>query len=263
MANEMLEAQVFTENLDRLLSGLEIKDEILQAELKSTLQFAARIKSLRRSPDARFASKLKSSLLQKLAEQETQAKSNWFNRLFPHEPVWQMVTVLAVIIIAGVSVWAVVLRPETSPPIVNVPTNTVPATMAPSTTTPGATYAPGTYLAASASTDKAAYQAGEPVTIKVQLKNVTSQPFLLAQFPPILSLMTADSQPAFTFQAGQSPTTLAPGETLTFYKTWNQTLTRGDSAPAGTYHLELEDVQYQGQALHLNLQQPVSFTITN
>jgi uncharacterized protein YfaS (alpha-2-macroglobulin family) len=139
---------------------------------------------------------------------------------------------------------------------------TTPAgTTAAPTTAPATTYAPGTYLLASASTDKAIYQPGEQVTIKVQLKNVTSQPFLLAQFPPILSLMTADSQPVYTFAAGQTQTTLAPGETVIFYKTWNQTLTRGEAAPAGTYHLELEDIQYQGQALHLNLQQPVSFTI--
>jgi hypothetical protein len=273
MADEILEAQVFTDNLDRILSGMAPQDENLQADLKSALQFSTRMKNIRRSPDAGFASKLKSSLLQKLAAQEAKSQDNWFKRFFPHEPVWQIVTAAVVVIVAGVSLWATVIRPDVSEPVVNVPTITVPATTAPSTlapattapatTTPSSTYAPGTYLAASASTDKSFYQPGEQVSIKVQLKNVTSQPFLLAQFPPILSLMTEDSQPAYTFQSGQSQTTLAPGETLTFYKTWDQTLIRGDSAPAGTYHLELEDIQYQGQALRLNLLQPVSFSITN
>jgi hypothetical protein len=281
MPDEMLEAQVFSENLDRILAGMGSQDENLQADLKSALQFSARMQGLRPSPDARFASKLKSSLLQKLAAQDAAAKDNWFSRFFPHEPVWQMVTVLAVIIIAGVSVWAAVLRPGASPPVVNLPVTTAPATTsapttaapatttaavtataAPSTTPAATSYAPGTYLIANASTDKSVYKTGEPVRISVELKNVSSQPFLLAQFPPILSLMTADSQPVYTFAAGQSQITLAAGQTASFSQPWNQTYAQGGNVAAGTYYLELEDIQFQGQNLKLNLQQPVSFTIT-
>jgi hypothetical protein len=54
---------------------------------------------------------------------------------------------------------------------------------------------------------------------------------------------------------------LAPGQTITFQENWPQVDANGSSVSPGTYYLELEDIDYQGQALHLNLAQPVSFTI--
>jgi hypothetical protein len=130
------------------------------------------------------------------------------------------------------------------------------------TTSPPVSYPAGTYLVASAGTDKSIYNSGETVRIEVTLQNVTSQPFTIQQFPPILSLMQSPSKlPVYTFTVAAAPLTLAPGQKVTFDENWSQVDANGVRVSPGSYYLELEDIDYQGQALHLNLAQPVSFTI--
>jgi hypothetical protein len=135
------------------------------------------------------------------------------------------------------------------------------ATVAP-TTSPPVSYPAGTYLVASAGTDKSIYNSGETVRIEVTLQNVTSQPFTIEQYPPILSLMQSPSKlPVYTFTVAAAPLTLAPGQKVTFDENWPQVDANGVRVSPGSYYLELEDIDYQGRALHLNLAQPVSFTI--
>ena len=112
-----------------------------------------------------------------------------------------------------------------------------------------------------ASTDKSSYAPGEKVVIQVSLKNSGAQPLLLAEYPPILSLMSALGNPVFTFLGSQPGRTLAAGEVVSFSETWNQIDSKGRAVEAGRYYLELEDIDLQGQTYKLQLSQPVSFEI--
>jgi hypothetical protein len=308
---KLYESDVFTEKVDRLLAGEDTAPGAeLNADLRSALDFARQIKALRPSPSPAFQANLKARVLVKINENAAAAKSGWFWRLIPREPVWQAAAVLLVIVIVGVAIWGAHFRTGGGPPIAQVTTTTTTATatmtsttsatvtattttasttatatstatatvtatttatmtattttMTTATTTPTATSTSpaGNYLAVYAQTDKSAYSAGQPVNIQVTLQNITDQPFTIKQYPPYLSLMrAADSLPVYTFMNGTMDLTLAPGQQVTFQDYWLQVDAKGNAVPPGVYYLELEDIDYQGQALHLKLTQPVSFTI--
>jgi hypothetical protein len=140
------------------------------------------------------------------------------------------------------------------------PASTVPATSAAPTSAPAAG-ASGIFLRAGAITDKTVYAAGEDVKITVRLTNLNSQTVTLDQFPP-LSLMRADTKmPAYTFAAMKDNRTLAPYETASYIFDWNQLDSKGAPAASGFYYVELEDLDYQGRSVQLNLAQPVTFDI--
>jgi hypothetical protein len=284
----------FSENIDRLLTGQEIRDAAeTDQDLKSALDFARLMKLKRPQPAAQFQSNLKARLLEKLAEQEAEVQPTWFQRLMPRQPVWQAVTAVIVILVISGIVLGIVLHNGGTEPVVQAPTTSAPAmtTSAPATTktattttatktttatttaaatttsaAPSATVPSGIQgvrLSAEATTDKSSYAPGEPVVIQVNLKNLGARPVILAQFPPILSLMSAAGEPVLSFMAGQSGRTLVVGESVSFYQVWGQKDARGRSVASGRYYLELEDIDMQGQAYKLKLSQPVSFEITN
>jgi hypothetical protein len=232
-------------------------------------------------------------LLQKLTQPASEVEPTWFQKLFVRRPLWQTVSAVLVVLVFSGIILSVVLRNEPSAPVIQAPDKTFPAitTQAPaltSTTPAKSTTAPATTVAAAttatsaaattsaaaaptgiqnvkimaeASTDKNSYAPGEKVVIEVKLKNAGSGPLVLAQFPPILSLMSSAGNPVISFLGNQGARTLAAGETASFYQIWDLTDAKGRSVPAGIYHLELEDLDMQGQAYKLHLSQPVSFEI--
>jgi hypothetical protein len=132
------------------------------------------------------------------------------------------------------------------------------------TTAAPTTAASGTnqYLAAAGNTDKAAYISGEKVNIRMVWQNVTAQNLTVEQFPPIISLMQKSTgQPVFTFKAGQTALTLAPGEQAEYAAQWDQMDAYGRPAVPGSYYVELEELYYQGQAVPMKLSSPVEFRI--
>ncbi len=75
MGRERDIAKKFTENLDRILAGEEIKaDPAMDAELRAALDFARKMAALRTAPSAPYQARLKAALLQKLDEQEALAQ---------------------------------------------------------------------------------------------------------------------------------------------------------------------------------------------
>jgi hypothetical protein len=277
--------QLFAEKLDRLLAGEDIHGEAeADTDLRTSLDFARKMKLLRIEPSARFKSHLKARLLEKLDEQERhdEAGRGWLARLI-RQPVWQAVGVLVFMIVVGSAVWGSGIispsRQETVAPTVaapapnadltittgpmagTAPTTTVPAATSPEkTTTPS--YPTGTYLAASASTDKYAYQSGETVNIRVEWQNVTSGNLTVDEYPPILSIMDkATGQAVYTFQAGEAARTLVPGEKADYVQTWNQLDARGRPVTPGSYYLELEEMYYQGKSVPITLDSAVNFVI--
>jgi len=151
-----------------------------------------------------------------------------------------------------------------APPVVPAPATTPPATWAPAATSPAIAAAPSgkSLLSNSALPDKSSYLPGEAVNIRVDMKNVTAQPVLIENFPPIMSLIDSRTgQPVYTFTAGQTAKTLAAGESVTFYQVWNQYDSKGRLVSPGNYRLELEEVYNQGQSVPMELTYPVYIEI--
>ena len=275
MSREFESEKEFLKNLDRLLAGEEIKtDPMMEKDLSTSLDFAKKMIALRTSPSSEFKAQLKSRLLKKLVEQEeavhTEKKHSWFSRFAPRQLVWQAITVVLVMVMVSGIMWSTGVFRFSRTPITN-PTTT--ATVSPTTTSttkhttipttqPTSPVGQRALLKADASTNKTSYLPGEKVEIVVSLKNVTPQPIKIEKYPPILSLMQATSmQPVYTFAAGIASITLAPDETKKFVVSWDQRDSKGRDVISGEYYLELEDLDYQGQTIQLNFNNPVRFNI--
>jgi hypothetical protein len=274
------EERLFSEKLDRMLAGQEIQiDGAVDNDLRTALDFARKMTSLRTTPSSRFKAHLKARLLQRIDEQEARSESRrgWFSRLI-RQPVWQAVAVMVFMIVVGGVIWGSGVFNPSRPPIVNAPTPAFPATSAPPMTSaapaissaPATSAAPaatapalqGLYLAASGSTDKSSYLPGEKVSIHMEWQNVTSQNLTINEYPPILSIMDKSTgQAVYTFQAGKTAITLAPGQRVDYIEPWDQLDAQGRPVAPGSYYLELEEMYYQGRAVPMTLTRPVSFTI--
>ncbi|MDD5703510.1 MAG: hypothetical protein PHU23_15855 [Dehalococcoidales bacterium] len=259
--------ELFSEKIDRLLANEDVQyDAVMDHDMRTALDFARTMRDLRPAPSAEFQSRLKARLLQKLNERKERSGTGWFWRFIPHEPVWQVLAVLAVMVVVGGVLWGTFFRPA-PPGVVSVPTIQPPAVTAPPATSAAPTttspaVVPGIYLQAGAGTDKPVYASGETVRIDVTWQNVTNMNLTVEQFPPLLSLMQKSSgQPVYTFPAGRDPRVLAPGETASVSLEWTQTDHQGRRVAPGGYYLELEEMYYQGNAVPMNLTRPVDFNI--
>ena len=125
MARGSQAEKIFGQNLDRLISGLEVGNlPETDLDLKSALDFARIMKIRRPQPSPRFQSELKARLMQKLAQQETEVQPTWFEKLMPRQLLWRAVTILAVLLVAGGIFTGILLRNNGSAPIVQAPTTT-------------------------------------------------------------------------------------------------------------------------------------------
>ncbi|MDO8490459.1 MAG: hypothetical protein Q7T04_00405, partial [Dehalococcoidia bacterium] len=221
----------FSENIDRLLAGEAVEADPSVADDTRTAQaFAQKMIALRGSPSAQFQAQLKARLLNTL-NAESARRPAWYERVWPRRGGWQVAIALALLMVV---IGIVGVRTLYQPP--------VPVQVA------------GAYFAISAKTDEPVYRPGEQVRISVTMKNVTPEPIEMEQFPPILSLMRAETrQPVYTFIQGKAAHTLAPEQSVTFQVIWDQRDDKGRMSPAGAYYLELEDLDYQGQSLKLDL----------
>jgi hypothetical protein len=228
----------FSENLDRLLAGQQA-ESLPDRDDEKALAFARKMAVLRPAPRAEFKSRLKATLLQKLAEKEASeaARPSWLQTLV-RRPAYAIALAAFFIAIVFGGLWASgVFNPAQAPFIPTV-------------------------VQVSADTDKDSYSRGEQVTINVSLKNITTETLNFNEWPPILSLMReSDHMAAYTFAAGTPGKSLAPGETGMFTLTWNQRDANGNQTAQGRYFIELEDLYYQGTAVKLAPVEPVEFQI--
>jgi hypothetical protein len=259
MGREKEAEKKFTEYLDRILAGEEIKaDPAMDEELRAALDFARKVSSLEAVPSAQYQARLKARLLQKLEEQEARQKEarGSFWGIFRSHPVWQGAVALLLVIIALTIIW----RAGFFQPSITTPAHAPAATTAVPTTT-AAVPSAGTLVSIDAKTDKSVYQPGEAVKIELSMKNVSQKPLTIEDFPPIMSLMQADTkQPVYTFPAGKETRVLASNAVVTFTYTWNETDFNGRPVN-GSYYVELEDLEYQGNPYQLILNKPVKFEI--
>lgn len=266
----------FSEQIDRLLAGHELKtEEQPDDDLRTALEFASKMAGLRADPSPGFEARLREKLQRSLEERETRKRS-WLKRLVAQQSIWQAAAAAVFIIIIASVLWVSGVfsfsRPKTVMLPAPTPALTAPAgtTSAPTSTTLAASTAPalpatsmpGILLKVNASTDKTLYAPGEPVVINVTIKNAGSQNLPIEKYPPILSLMDAATrQPVYTFSAGSSSANLAPDASITYSETWHQQNAGGGTVAPGSYYVEMEDLDYQGQAVKLTLSKPVQFTI--
>jgi hypothetical protein len=265
----------FAQYIDRIMAGESIQlDPSMDAEMRADLDFLKKVRSLGQTPTAQFEARLRAYLLAKLeAQQAQQPKEGWsFFRIF-RQPAWQAAIAVMLVILVISIVWRQgVFRHEenlapSSPAATTTPASTqktIATTAAPTTTKPATTIPSGAaapVVSIDAQSNKSTYKAGETVSISISMKNVSGQPLNLTDFPPIMSVMQSNTRkPVYTFHAGTTAMTLAPNQSATYTYTWDQTDFNGQQV-TGSYYVELEDLEYNGQPYNLNLNNPVDFTI--
>ncbi len=261
MGREQDRERRFSEDLDRILAGEDVQtDDTTDKELIDTLDFARKMSELRAVPSMQYTSRLKARLLQKLEEKEAQAKQRqgWFWNLLRSRPVWQIAIVVLLVAAAGI-VW----RTGVLGPVTPVPSpTTVPAVSPTPATVPAPLPPAGRLLSVDARTDKSSYQPGEKVNIELSMRNVSPERLTIDKFPPIVSLMQSDTrQPVYTISGVTAARTLASSEVARVTLTWDQVDFK-DRPVTGSFYIELEDLEYMGHPIQLNLSRPVRFEIT-
>jgi hypothetical protein len=262
--------KLFASYLDRVLAGKEIpKDTITDADMLSALEFAQKMAEMQPAISPRFQKELKIRLLEKLEKQEAAAPKPGWNWGIFRQPAWRAAAAVFLVVVVISALWSSGLLKLiiTSPAVTTTSTTTTMSstttTMTTTATTTTTTVMPvaGAVLGFDVATTRSVYSAGEPVVINLTYKNVSSQVLNLEKMPPILSVMSSETgQPVYTFAAGKEMSTLAPGAAVKFTYNWNQADFKGQSV-TGSYYIELEDLEYQGQTLTFQLPQPVRFEI--
>jgi hypothetical protein len=235
MGREKDTAKKFTENLDLILAGKEAKaDAAMDEEMRAALDFSRKMAALRTTPSAQYSARLKASLLQKLDEREARKKEqrSSFRGILRTSPVWAGAAAALFVIIVITIVW----RSGFFQPSITAPSATYPAaTTAAPTTTAAPKPLAATPVSVEAKTDKTVYQPGEPVKIALTMKNITKGQLTVTDFPPILSVMQADTkQPVYTFAAGKDTRTLGPNDAVNYTYTWNEADFKGQPV-TGSY----------------------------
>jgi len=243
MGREVDMEKEFSENIDRILAGQEVKVSAdIDDDYRTALDLAQKLIRLRAVPSPSFKAQLKERLLLKLSEEETRVKTtevkrNWFwealGRLVPRQPVWQGVTItLLVAVVAGGVIWGSGILVQTPAP----PPLPTPA--------PGPAKPP---LEVGATTDKGSYLPGEDIKVAFSFKNVSSSPVQIEPFPPAVEIMRPEPyEPLRSFSAGTGTRSLNPGEAAIYTVTWDQLDNQQKQVDYGYYYVELRDIQVGG-----------------
>lgn len=240
----------FSENIDRMLAGEEVKvGAAIDDDYRTAIDFAQKMVRLRGVPSSSFKEQLKERLLLKLSEQETKAPAGakrgrfWgvLRRLVPRQPVWRAVTTTAlVIILATVGVFwymggftqAPAPAPLT-PEKCGIPTPTpVPAPPPPleieATPLSPVAYAP-------------AFSPGKEVKILFVFKNVSSGPITVAPFPPRIEITRPKTDEVVrSFPGGSEQLDISPVETEEYTLVWDQKDNNGRQVTPGWYYVNVK-----------------------
>ncbi|HXY74657.1 MAG TPA: hypothetical protein VEH58_04970 [Dehalococcoidales bacterium] len=255
------------EYLDAVIAGKEPQGE-MDAEMRTTLDFARKMISLKDAPSKQYQDQLRIRLIHELAEQQKKEQGPWLFQLL-RQPAWaaSISAFLLVLITVVIMAAATDLFKTGKPPYsggITTSTTTATTTVAASTTTATQLPPSGGLMAAAASTDKPAYLSGQNVEIKISLKNDTADTLTINDFPPIVSVLNSETGLAvYTFERTVTGVTLPPFATTSYSLNWNQTTSAGTPAAPGNYYVELEDINYQGNDIKLSLTTPARFTITD
>jgi hypothetical protein len=245
--------------IDSVIAGKEPEGEI-DADTRAVLDFAHKMISLKEAPSPEYQNQLKVRLVHKLAEQQKKEQTPWLSRIL-RQPAWVVSISAFVLVLITVVIMASAtdLFKRIGPNYSGVITTATVTTAATATTQPSPS---GMMMAAAASTDKTEYAAGQDIQIKISLRNDTANSLKIDDFPPIVSVLNADTGLAvYTFERKITGLVISPLTTASYSLTWNQKTAAGTPAGPGNYYIELEDINYNGNAVKLTLTTPARFTI--
>lgn len=266
----------FSENIDRILAGEEVKPDTSRGEdYRTALDFVRKMASLRRAPSPVFKARLEESLLRKLSERE--AKQGLFRKFLVSKPAWGVVTATLVVFLAVMAtLWGYgpigrVPQQPSAPETTTAPTVAAPApapapvaTPAPSpvpapspkpTSTPTPTPAPTTkavpatslaalpLLEVTGSPDKSSYRPEENIGIRLSFTNDDAESLIVSPFPPQIDIFSTASLQSVRetrlLQGGDGELLLRPGEARTYDFTWNQRDDSGRQVSPGWYSVHV------------------------
>ncbi len=240
MSRETNEEKDFSEDIDRVLAGQEVKaGEDVSDDYSTALQFAQKLKGLGDAPSPVFKNQLRRRLLLKLAGHEAERRkeeraSFWeaLRKLVPRSPVWRtatvtvVVAVLAVIVVWGTGIftqapgqWA---EKGTAPAMVPTP---VPAPLptAPEGPPVAMLDSGGVLKLEPVPAETKAYLLGEEVKIELVFRNAGSESIEVAPFPPAIQISQADTgEVVRSFAPGVESVGISASGTLTYTLVWNQ-----------------------------------------
>lgn len=257
--------KLFSENLDRLLNGKAVKaDAGADKDMLSALDFAAKIAEIKPSVSPEYRTRLKARLLEKLESREAAVKKNAGHVSIFRQPAWQAVAAVFMVVLVITIIWRAGVFNFSTTPQPTATTTVIPTTTSLPTATTPSIYMVGDLFGYTVQTDKTVYKPGEKVVINLTLVNISPQTLTVDKLPPIMSIMSSDTgKPVYTFSAGKDSFILAHGDTVQLSYSWDQVDFDNSPAATGTYYIELEDMEYQGQTLEFQQPQPVHFEISS
>ena len=237
----------FSENIDRMLAGEEVKVSAgMDDDCRTALDFAQKLARLRSVPSPSFKAELKEMLLLRLGEEEAraEAKRGWFwgglRRLVPRQPVWQALTaLLVVVVVAGGITWGMDTLKVSGPPPCPMPTRT-PAPQPPQPSLEleaiplsPIEYAPGVFLP------------GEEVKVEFRFSNASSEPITVVPFPPEIEIVrprTDEDGVVRSFAEGSGQLDISPVETVEYTLVWDQQDDNGEQVVPGWYYVDVKGI---------------------
>ena len=247
MGRELDMEKEFSENIDRMLAGEEIKVSAgMDDDCRTALDFTQELARLCAVPSPFFKAELKEKLLQKLSEEESRAEAKrgrfWesLRRLVPRQPVWQALTaLLVVVVVAGGITWGMGTLKVSGPPPCPMPAPT-PAPQPPQSSLEleaiplsPIEYAPGVFLP------------GEEVKIEFRFSNASSEPITVAPFPPGIEIVrpkTDEDGVVRSFAKGSGQLDMSPVETVEYTLVWDQKDDNGKQVVPGWYYVDVKGI---------------------
>ena len=252
MGRELDMEKEFSENIDQMLAGEEVKVSAgMDDDCRAALDFAQKLIRLRGVPSPSFKAQLKERLLSRLGEEEAraEAKRNWFmeglRRLVPRQPVWQALTaLLVVVVVAGGITWGIGTLKVSGPPPAPTPAPLAPREMPPPAPPRPSLeleaiplspieYAPGVFLP------------GEEVKVEFRFSNASSEPITVAPFPPEIEIVrpgTDEDGVVRSFPEGSGQLDISPVETVEYTLVWDQQDYNGKQVVPGWYYVDVKGI---------------------
>jgi hypothetical protein len=241
MDREIREEREFSENVDRLLAGKEIKaGDGISKDYSGAVSFSKKLVELRKEPSPQFKAELKRQLLLKLeeeeAEQEEKAKITlWdvFRSLVPKSPVWRGATVTVTVgVLAILAIWATGMFSQA--PGTGTVTEGSEMLSAP---------APARLQLETLPSDALVRSVGESFEVDIIFKNISADSVTVEPYPPQIEIQLADTNDIVrSFEQGTDKREIAPSEGLIYMLVWDQKDDSGQQVSTGKYTVVIRDV---------------------
>jgi hypothetical protein len=260
MSRGIDEEKEFSENIDRLLNGEEIKiDENISDDLKTAFQFAKKIKNLRDESSPVFKDQLKRRLLLTLAEKEAEAvkgrekrTSFWetLRNLMPQSTAWRTASATVVVSVLAIIVfWGPSILPQA--PEQTFENGAVPAIA------PQQKVIPEESAVAMLDSDAILnlepvlektniYVLGEKVNIGLVFRNTGSELITLSSFPPTIQIWHEDTNTLVrSFSQGSESAEISTSSLLDYTLVWDQLDDEGNQVESGRYSIFVSNINIQ------------------